>query len=71
MTVKIGRRKTYPWEEWFSTPSTVIVKGLDYKCSQSTMCQMIRNAASQRRISVTPEDHGVSIHIKVGQRTEE
>jgi hypothetical protein len=42
----------YNWKDWLSRPRTVLVRGVDYHCSQSTMVQLLRNAASKRRVSV-------------------
>src|ERR1700681_2725127 len=39
-------QQKYPWEEWFERRRVVLMRGEDYRCSQSTMAQTIRNAAS-------------------------
>ncbi len=58
-----GNRK-YPWEVWFDRPHTVLVRGVDYHCSQSTMCQAIRNEA-RRKWRVRLTDNGDSIVMEV------
>ena len=55
----------YRWAEWFAQPTTVLVRGVDYRCSQSSMCGSIRNAASQAKLHVKLTDHGDSITIEV------
>src|SRR5271170_1492927 len=59
-------RRKYQWEEWFGRPRTVLLRGVHYHCSQSAMCQMIRNAASARYLRVRLEDTETEIIIEVG-----
>lgn len=59
-----GNRK-YKWEEWFGRPSTRVVRGVHYYCSQSSMCQAIRNRASQRGLRIRLTDTGNEILIQV------
>ena len=63
--IMVGRPRKYRWEEWFGRPLTVLVNGLDYHCSQSTMSQMVRNNASQRGLRVRVTDTGDTIIIEV------
>lgn len=58
-------RRKYRWEEWFRKDRTTIRYGEDYSCSQSVMCQAIRNAACQRGIRVRLVDDRDAIHIEV------
>ncbi len=58
-------KRKYRWEEWFAKPRTVLVQGIDYNCSQSTMSQMVRNEASMRHLRVRVEDNRQSIVIEV------
>lgn len=58
-------RRKYRWEDWFDRPRTVLVRGTDYHCSQSTMVAMIRNNASMRQARVRLTDTGDSIVIEV------
>lgn len=61
----MAARRKYPWELWFSRPRVVIVRGIDYDCSQATMVQSIRNAASIRGVGVGVQDKGTAISIEV------
>jgi hypothetical protein len=58
-------RRKYQWEEWFARDRTVLLSGVHYRCSQSTMCQMVRNEASRRRLRVRLRDTGTEIWIEV------
>lgn len=60
-----GRGRRYPWNAWLRSPRVEIVHGVDYTQSQSSMCQMIRNAASRRGVSVQLEDKSDRIVIEV------
>ena len=61
----MAAKRKYMWEEWFDQPSTTLVRGTDYHCSQSTMAGMVRNNASQRGVRVRLIDTGDSITIEV------
>ena len=63
----MAAHRKYPWEEWFGRPSTILVRGTDYHCSQSTMAQTVRNNASQRGLRVQVTDKGTEILIEVGR----
>jgi len=65
MTVKVGNRRKYPWEEWFSKPRTVIKRGLDYEISQSMMYLTVMNNARARKVRIKCEDTGIAIVINV------
>lgn len=67
---RIGNRRKYPWEEWFSRARTELVRGTDYEVSQSIMYQTIRNNAWQRAIRVNITDTGHSMIIEVVGRTD-
>lgn len=43
----------YPWQLWFSKSFFIIYRGRDYDCRSYIMAQMIRNAASLRRLSIS------------------
>lgn len=58
-------RRKYAWESWFGNPRTVIRRGVDYHCSQSTMAQTVRNNASARGIRVKVVDTGNELEIRV------
>jgi hypothetical protein len=60
-----GRPRKYPWDEWLGRPETVLVRGVHYHCSQSTMTQNIRCAASHRKVRVRLVDTGTEIWIRV------
>lgn len=64
-------RKKYPWELWFDSPRTVILRGVHYRCSQSTMAQIIRNNASTRGVSVSIVDTETEITIEVHSERKE
>lgn len=62
-------QRKYPWEEWFSNEITVIVRGVDYFCSQSNMVQSIRNKASSLGLKLRITDTGTEIvMVIVGRR---
>lgn len=56
----------YPWETWFGRSRTVLLRGVHYKCSQSAMCQLIRNNASKRGMRVRLTDTGTEIVMEIG-----
>jgi hypothetical protein len=61
--VEMPARK-YPWEEWFGGGPVVLEYGTHYHCSQSTMVQSVRNAASARALRVRVVDLGNSIAVE-------
>lgn len=61
----MAAKRKYDWETWFSRKSTVLVKGVDYTCSQSAMVQSIRNNAYLRGAHVRPIDLDDRIEIVV------
>ena len=63
-------KRKYPWEEWFRYPHTVLMRGIHYHCSQSTMAQTVRNNASSRDLRVHIVDTGTALIIKVVERRE-
>ena len=58
-------RRIYKWEQWLTAPRTILVRGVDYHCSQSTMAGMVRNNASMRGVRVRVVDNRDSIVIEV------
>lgn len=58
-------RRKYAWEAWFAGGRVVLSRGVHYDCSQSTMAQSVRNAASQRGLRVRIEDTGTEIILEV------
>lgn len=65
----MAARRKYNWEEWFERDLTVLLRGSDYHCSQSTMVQTVRNNASQRGVRVRVTDTDDSVVIRVVGRT--
>jgi hypothetical protein len=61
----VAAKRKYPWEGWFGKPRTELVRGVHYRCSQSTMAQTIRNNASLRGLRVQLTDKGNEIVIEV------
>lgn len=57
-------KRKYQWEEWFGRRRTVLVRGVHYHCSQSTMAQTVRNNASARGLHVRLLDTGTSLVIE-------
>lgn len=57
--------RKYPWEEWFARQRCVLLRGVHYHRSQSAMCQMVRNNACQRGVSVRLTDTGTEIIVEV------
>lgn len=64
-------QRKYPWEEWFKEKITVIVRGEDYDCSQSSMVQSIRNRATLDGLKVKVIDTDTEIIIVVMGRRED
>lgn len=60
-----GNRRKYDYERWFDDHPTVIVRGVDYHCSQSTMSQALRNRASMMGINISLVDTGDTIEVRV------
>ena len=57
--------RKYDWEGLFKRQRTKLVRGIDYKCSQSSMAGSIRNEASKRRLRIRLIDEGESITVEV------
>lgn len=57
--------RKYDWEGLLARDRTVLVRGVDYVCSQSTMAGMVRNNASKRRVRVKVTDTGDTLIIEV------
>ena len=58
----------YLWDEWFGHETFELYYGRDYDCSQSSMYQQIRNAASTRGLKVIVVDQNTHFVIVVKQR---
>lgn len=58
-------RRKYPWELWLAGGRISLKRGRDYDVSQSTICQTVRNNASQRGLRVRLQDVGDGITIEV------
>lgn len=61
----MAAKQKYDWDSWFGCGRIMLVYGIDYHCSQSTMAQTVRNNASQRGLRVRLTDTGHSIIIEV------
>lgn len=61
----MAAKRKYDWEGWFGQPTTVLVRGVDYHCSQAIMWQQVRNNARTRRVQVSITDNNDSITIDV------
>ena len=61
----MAAKRKYNWDTWFDRPITVLRRGVHYMCPQSTMANSIRNAASRMGLSVSVEDRGDSIVMRV------
>lgn len=58
--------KRYPWDAWLSKRRTVLIRGIDYWVSHSTMAQMLRNNASYRGLSLQLQetDSGIVVEVR-------
>lgn len=65
----VAAKRKYDWETWFARKTTILVKGVDYHCSQSAMVQSIRNNAYVRGVRVRPVDLDDRIELTVLTRT--
>ena len=64
----MAAKRLYKWEEWFGRRRIVLVRGVNYDCSQSTMVQMIRNNATRLGIRVRVLDTRDAIVVEVVSR---
>jgi transcriptional regulator with XRE-family HTH domain len=48
-----GRPQLYDWDKWFARRRFTLRRGEDYRCSQSSMSQQVRNAAAARGLNVS------------------
>ena len=62
---KMPGRNLYDWDALFKRRSFPLVRGKDFRCSQSVMVQQIRNAASQRGLHLTITEGDGWIMVKV------
>ena len=60
----VAALRKYPWERWFTKSRIILIRGIDYHCSQSTMAQTIRNNASSRGLKVRLRDIGEAIVVQ-------
>lgn len=58
-------KRQYLWEQWFGQRRAVLLRGVHYRCSQSSMCQAIRNEACRRRLRVRLTDGGTEVILEV------
>ncbi len=61
----MAAKRKYRWEEWFGRRRTVLTRGVDYHCSQSSICQAVRNEAWRRGMRVHIIDDKESIVVEV------
>lgn len=57
--------KIYDWDEWFALGGFTLVRGEDYVCSQSAICQQVRSAASNRKLSVSIVEADNAVIVEV------
>lgn len=62
---QIGRPAAYPWEFWLARQRLVLRRGRDYACTNSTMASNVRNAASQRGISISVEERDGGLVVTI------
>ena len=62
-------RRVYPWNDWLGKPRTVILRGVHYRCSQSSMQTQIRNAASRRGVKVRLIDTNTEFIIETNAKS--
>lgn len=62
---KGSNRQLYDWDRWLALPSFELRRGEHYSCSQSAICQQIRNAAAKRDLRVSIEDHEHAVYVLV------
>ena len=58
-------QRKYLWEKWLAHARTVLLRGVHYHCSQSSMAQTVRNNASARGLRVRLTDTGTEIIVEV------
>lgn len=59
----------YPWDEWFSSATVSLKKGMHFRCQVHGMAQQIRNAARRRGLRVSLEIAAPHIHVRVVGRS--
>lgn len=67
MNAKRGPKPKYHWDEWFASGRFVLLRKKHYSCSESSIVQQVRNAASARGLKVRArsERNGVVIEVEV------
>lgn len=63
-----GKKPRYPWERWFAQTRFTLLRGVDFHCSTSSMTQLIRQNASNRRKGVLVKDGGDRIDVQIFPR---
>ena len=61
----MAAKRKYKWEAWFGMGRVVLVRGIDYQCSQSAMMSMVRTNAWLRRVRVSVQDTGNTLIVEV------
>ena len=62
----MGAPRKYAWEDWFCRRRIVLVRGVDYHCSQSAMTGQVRCAATKHGLRhVRVVDAGDRVVIEV------
>lgn len=64
------RPAKYNWEEWFTRGRFTLRRGRDYRVSQSSMVQQVRNAAHEAGLHVSIQDAGNRLVVTVAHSSE-
>jgi len=61
------RKRLYDWSSLFTRARFTLVRGRDYTCSQSSIVQQVRNAATQQEppARVKIRDEGTRVVVEV------
>ena len=66
----MAAKKLYPWDAWFARGRFEIRAKTDYRCSQGSMSQQIRNAASVRGLTVSIVERQGMFSVEVHRKEE-
>lgn len=57
--------QSYDWSSLFKLGEFTLVRGVDYRVGQASICQQVRNAASRYRYRVKLKDRDDSVYVMV------
>jgi hypothetical protein len=61
-------KRRYDWDDWLSKRKFTLRRGVHYDCTQSSIVQQVRNAATARGVAVRPSDEGDRVVVFVERK---